>query len=139
MINYKLVINADGKEEVRWKPIIDGLIEELGILHQLIGIMDRLDAEVRMMAAHLLPYNQVIRHGRNCTEKVVEIQEQSNEILEACEQKVMTEKASQALAESRDAESGDEEDEGGETLSEAEIARGIRRARVVIRAGGGTK
>ena len=51
----------------------------------------------------------------------------------------MTEKASQAVAESRDAESGDEEDEGGETLSEAEIACGIRQARVVIRAGGGSK
>ena len=73
------------------------------------------------------------------TEGAVGIQEQSSEILEACEQKVMVEKAPQAVAESRDAESGDEEDEGGETLSEAETARGIRRARVVIRAGGRTK
>ena len=71
MINHKLVVNADGKEEVEWKLVIDGLIEELEILHQLIGIMDRQVTEVRMMAGHLPPYNKVTRHGQHHMKNLV--------------------------------------------------------------------
>ncbi len=71
MIRHKLAVNAEAKEEVVWKPIITGLIEELETLHQLIGIMDRQDAEVRMMAAHLPPYNQVVRRGQARMEKLL--------------------------------------------------------------------
>ncbi|MDP6700281.1 MAG: hypothetical protein QGH25_11575, partial [Candidatus Latescibacteria bacterium] len=71
MINHKRAVNTDGKEEVEWKPVVDGLVEELETLHQLIGIMDRQDAEVRMMAAHLPPYNQVIRRGQNRMDNLV--------------------------------------------------------------------
>ncbi|HIL10600.1 MAG TPA: hypothetical protein EYG11_18015 [Candidatus Latescibacteria bacterium] len=71
MIRHKLAVNAEAKEEVVWKPIITGLIEELETLHQLIGIMDRQDAEVRMMAAHLPPYNQVVRRGQARMDKLL--------------------------------------------------------------------
>jgi len=242
MINHQRAVNTDGKEEVEWKPVVDELIEELETLHQLIEIMDRQDAEVRMMAAHLPPYNQVIRRGQNrmenlvieedfvdllragtrdqiivklggsdrkervrlaasmlsvnalvttllkdtpfrkqvralkinliveeffrsavnvaeakekaevfllkklprlypdiTAEEAVEIQEQSREILAACEQKVFAEKATQAEAEGWDAEGLDGKDGGDERLSAEEIASGVQLGRVVIRAGGGTK
>ena len=45
--------------------------EELDTLHRVIDIMDRQDAEVRMMAAHLPPYNRVIRRGQNRMENLV--------------------------------------------------------------------
>ena len=64
MIRHKQVVNALTKEEVEWKPILSELIEELDTLHRLIDIMDRQDAEVRMMAARLPPYNHVVRPGR---------------------------------------------------------------------------
>ena len=242
MINHKRAVNSDGKEEVEWKPVVAGLVEELETLHQLIEIMDRQDAEVRMMAAQLPPYNQVIRRGQNrmenlvieedfvdllragtrdqiiaklggsdrkervrlaasmlsvnalvttllkdtpfrkqvrvlkinliveeffrsavnvaeakekaevfllkklprlypdiTAEEAIEIQEQSREILAACEQKLFTEKATQAEAEGWDAEGLDGKDGGDERLSAEEIARGVHLGRVVIRAGGGTK
>jgi len=66
-----LAVNAEAKEEVEWKPIITGLVEELETLHQLIGMMDRQDAEVRMMAAHLPPYNQVVRRGQARIDKLL--------------------------------------------------------------------
>ena len=71
MIRHKLAVNAEAKEEVEWKPIITGLVEELETLHQLIGMMDRQDAEVRMMAAHLPPYNQVVRRGQARMDKLL--------------------------------------------------------------------
>ncbi len=71
LIQHKQSVNAKAKEEVEWQPVIAGLIEELETLHQLIGIMDRKDAEVRMMAAHLPPYNQVIRHGQSRMENLI--------------------------------------------------------------------
>ena len=71
MIRHKQAVNAEKKEEVEWKPVIAGLIEELETLHQLISIMDRQDAEVRMMAAHLPPYNHVMRRGQKRMDNLV--------------------------------------------------------------------
>ena len=51
MIRHKQAVNALTKEEVEWKSVLSELIEELDTLHRLIDIMDRQDAEVRMMAA----------------------------------------------------------------------------------------
>ena len=64
MIRHKQAVNALTKEEVEWKSVLSELIEELDTLHRLIDIMDRQDAEVRMMAARLPPYNHVVRPGR---------------------------------------------------------------------------
>lgn len=73
-------------------------------------------------------------------EEAAEIQEHSDEIVAACEQKVLAERAKQAK-EAREVGSGEEiESEGvDEQLREDEVEKGIQMGRVEMRIGGGMK
>jgi hypothetical protein len=73
-------------------------------------------------------------------EEAAEIQEHSSEIIEACEQKVMAERAEQAKEAGKSG--GGEGEEGGnadERLSEDEAKKGVLLGRVAMRIGGSTK
>ncbi|MCC7262130.1 MAG: hypothetical protein IT369_06370 [Candidatus Latescibacteria bacterium] len=63
LISFKEVANAE-KEEFDPTPVTNALIEDFERLKNLSAIMDRQDAEVRMMMAGLPPYSQVMRKGQ---------------------------------------------------------------------------
>ncbi len=71
LIRFKEQVNVDMGAEVEWKPVIDALIGEYDTMHRLIELMDRQDAEVRMMAARLPPYNYVVRRGQGRVETLL--------------------------------------------------------------------
>jgi len=71
LIGHKEVVNVETREEVDWKETTEALIENLEALNQLIGMMDRQDAEVRMIAARLPPYSHVVRRGQDRVENLV--------------------------------------------------------------------
>ena len=71
LISHKQVVNSEQREVAEWKEITEGLIEDLDTLHLLIDMMDRQDAEVRMMAARLPPYSLVVRRGQDRVENLV--------------------------------------------------------------------
>lgn len=52
-------------------PVVAALVEDIDTLHHLIDIMDRQDAEVRMLAARLPPYSYVMRWDQDHLESMV--------------------------------------------------------------------
>lgn len=64
IISFKEVVNAE-KERFDPTPVTTVLIEDFDRLRHLTAIMDRQDAEVRMMMAGLPPYGQVMRKGQD--------------------------------------------------------------------------
>jgi hypothetical protein len=71
LIRHKEAVNAQSREEVDWKAMVNALIDELDSARLLIGMMDRQDAEVRMIAARLPPYSYVVRRGHERLENLV--------------------------------------------------------------------
>lgn len=71
MIRHKEMVNAESQEKGDWRESTEELIENLGTLHLLIEMMDRQDAEVRMIAARLPPYSHVMRRGQERIERLV--------------------------------------------------------------------
>ena len=71
LIRYKEIVNAESREEGNWRESTEELIENLETLHLLIDMMDRQDAEVRMIAARLPPYSHVMRRGQERVERLV--------------------------------------------------------------------
>jgi len=63
LIRYKEIANAE-RERFAPEPIVNILSVDFACLKFLTGIMDRQDAEVRMMIAGLPPYGYVIRKGQ---------------------------------------------------------------------------
>jgi hypothetical protein len=70
LIAHKDAVNAEAGDEVDWKPVVNALIGEYDTMHRVIEMMDRQDAEVRMMAARLPPYSHVIRRGQDRVERL---------------------------------------------------------------------
>ena len=71
LIRHKEPVNADAMEKEDLIEVIDALLEDLDVLQQLIAIMDRQDAEVRMMAARLPPYSYVVKRGQDRMENMI--------------------------------------------------------------------
>lgn len=65
LVRHKETVNADQRESSTWRQVTEQMIEDLDVLYLLIDIMDRQDAEVRMIAARLPPYNRIIRRSGN--------------------------------------------------------------------------
>ena len=55
LVEYKDLINDDDADKRTLGPAVKVLVENLDCLHHLIELMDRQDAEVRMIAANLPP------------------------------------------------------------------------------------
>ncbi len=71
LIHHKGPVNADSMVREDLIEVIDALLEDMGALKQLISMMDRQDAEVRMMAARLPPYSYVIKRGQDRMENIL--------------------------------------------------------------------
>ena len=71
LVEYKELINDDQAERESFSPAVKALIEDIDCLHNLIEIMDRQDAEVRMIAANLPPYSNVMRRGQDRIETMI--------------------------------------------------------------------
>ncbi len=71
LIAHKEAVNAEAGSVVDWKPVVNALIGEYDTMHRVIEMMDRQDAEVRMMAARLPPYSYVIRRGQDRVDKLL--------------------------------------------------------------------
>ncbi|MFH1566980.1 MAG: hypothetical protein ABIL09_03205 [Gemmatimonadota bacterium] len=74
LVRHKLEVNADRDRDGQGpdlRPLSTALIEDLEALRLLIDMMDRKDAEVRMIAAHLPPYSQVLRRNQERIENLV--------------------------------------------------------------------
>jgi polyhydroxyalkanoate synthesis regulator phasin len=71
LIQYKEFVNADKDEGLDPTPIIESLIGNLDCLKQLIDLMDRQDAETRMMFARMPPYSYVVKRGQDRLENLV--------------------------------------------------------------------
>lgn len=63
LIRYKEVVNAD-REQFAPEEVVHSLAGDSQCLKLLTGLMDRQDAEVRMMIACLAPYSYVVRKGQ---------------------------------------------------------------------------
>jgi len=71
LIRHKEVVNTDTLERDHVMQVIDALLEDIDALQLLIGMMDRQDAEVRMMAARLPPYSYVAKRGQDRVENMI--------------------------------------------------------------------
>ena len=75
LLRHKDAVNAerekDGPKPAEMGPLVVGLLEDMDALEQVIDLMDRKDAEVRMIAAHLPPYSQVMRRDQGRIENMV--------------------------------------------------------------------
>ena len=75
LVRHKDAVNADrgedGEKPAEIGPFVNGLLEDMDALEQIIDLMDRKDAEVRMIAAHLPPYSNVMRRDQGRIENMV--------------------------------------------------------------------
>ena len=71
LVEYKDLINDDKADREAFSPAVKALIEDIDCLHHLIEVMDRQDAEVRMIAAGLPPYSNVMRRGQDRIDAMV--------------------------------------------------------------------
>jgi len=74
LIRHKGDVNAERSaagESPDLRGMAAALIEDMEALHLLIDLMDRKDAEVRMMAARLPPYSLIIRREQERIENLV--------------------------------------------------------------------
>ena len=75
LVRHKDAVNADpgedGAKPAEIGPFVNGLLEDMDVLEQVIDLMDRKDAEVRMVAAHLPPYSNVMRRDQGRIENMV--------------------------------------------------------------------
>ncbi|MEW6750688.1 MAG: hypothetical protein AB1505_06890 [Candidatus Latescibacterota bacterium] len=71
LIRRKECVNAEVRGGDGWAAMTEDLIGDLEVLRRLIDIMDRQDAEVRMLAARLPPYNQVVKRGHERLQRVL--------------------------------------------------------------------
>ena len=67
-----LVVNADADDEAVGKlgEIVMALFEDVDTLKLLIDLMDKKDAEVRMIGARLPPYSHIVRRDQGRVERV---------------------------------------------------------------------
>ena len=63
LIYYKECVVAEKDSQVDLTPVIETLTGNTELLQSLIAIMDRTDAEIRMMSVRLPPYNQAMKRG----------------------------------------------------------------------------
>ncbi len=71
LIRHKDTVNSAPTDQPNWRPILDELIEEYDTLHLILELMDRRDAEVRMMAVRLPPYSYIVRRGQDRVERLL--------------------------------------------------------------------
>ena len=71
LIRNKEAVNDDRKDSPLMGPVVEALTEDLNCLQLLIGMMDRQDAEMRMIAARLPPYSHMVRPGQDRVENLV--------------------------------------------------------------------
>ena len=74
LIRHKKAVNADRTDEGKPPDLREAstdLIEDIDCLHCLIDLMDRQDAEARMIAARLPPYSHIIRRDQDRVERLV--------------------------------------------------------------------
>jgi len=71
LIEHKEFVNADKNQGLDPTPIIENLIGNLDCLKQLIDLMDRQDAETRMMFARMPPYSYVVKRGQDLVKNLV--------------------------------------------------------------------
>jgi len=74
LIRHWEPVNADDvtdPESHNLGPVVAALVEDIDTLNHLIDMMDRQDAEVRMLAARLPPYSYVIKCDQDHIEKMV--------------------------------------------------------------------
>ena len=71
LIRHKGAVNSDEINPEDLAAAVQGLIEDVDTLHLLIAMMDRQDAEVRMMAARLPPYSYILRRTQDRIENLV--------------------------------------------------------------------
>ena len=64
IVRHKEIVNSVKGEDVEWRAVLDELIEEYDTLHLILELMDRRDAEVRMMAVRLPPYSYIVTRGK---------------------------------------------------------------------------
>jgi hypothetical protein len=72
LVEHGEAINADPEPEAPSPlgPVIEALAAETSLMQVLVDLMDRKEAEVRMMAAHLPPYNLVLKRDQARLERV---------------------------------------------------------------------
>ena len=70
IVRHKEIVNSVKGEDVEWRAVLDELIEEYDTLHLILELMDRRDAEVRMMAVRLPPYSYIVRRGQDRVERL---------------------------------------------------------------------
>jgi len=71
LLRHKGAVNADEMVKDDLIELVDALLGEMDALQQLINMMDRQDAEVRMMAVRLPPYSYVVKRGQDSMEHIV--------------------------------------------------------------------
>jgi len=74
LARHKSEVNAEKSEDGEapdLRSLAAALVEEMECLHLLIDLVDRKDAEVRMIAAHLPPYSHIVRRGQERIENLV--------------------------------------------------------------------
>jgi len=75
LMRHRDAVNADREKDApkpeEMGPLVKGLLEDMEALEQIIDLMDRKDSEVRMIAAHLPPYNQVMRRDQGRIDNMV--------------------------------------------------------------------
>ncbi len=71
LIRHKESVNALEGGEIVWREMLDELIGEYDTMHQILEMMDRRDAEVRMIAVRLPPYSYIVRRGQDRVEKLL--------------------------------------------------------------------
>jgi hypothetical protein len=75
LMRHKDAVNADREKDApkpaEMGPFVKGLLEDMDTLEQVIDLMDRKDGEVRMIAAHLPPYNGIMRRDQSRIENMV--------------------------------------------------------------------
>ncbi|MBT3345101.1 MAG: hypothetical protein HN404_19040 [Gemmatimonadetes bacterium] len=77
LIRHGTVINADAgdKQTAELGDTVRALIEDIDVLRLLIDLMDRKDAEVRMIGARLPPYSHIVRRDQGRVERVAVTEE----------------------------------------------------------------
>jgi hypothetical protein len=72
LVRHGGAINEDAESGVSAAlgPVIEALMVDLEAMRLLIDLMDRKEAEVRMIAAQLPPYNQIVRRDQGRVERV---------------------------------------------------------------------
>lgn len=82
LTRHGVAINADaGDAEVaQLGDIVRALIEDVDTLRLLIDLMDRQDAEVRMIGARLPPYSHIVRRDQGRVERIAATEEFIDEL-----------------------------------------------------------